>query len=119
MRKRRLSLKAKIFAAVILLFLLPLLWPAYVVIFIACISYIAIKTRRRANSTSINIYRYVSPDVRKKVYRRDMGRCVMCGATAGLQYDHIIPVSKGGGNAAENIQLLCQNCNNLKSNRIM
>jgi hypothetical protein len=114
-----MGLKAKVFAAIILLFLLPFLWPLYVIIFIICISYIAVKLRPKANRTPINIYRYVSPDVRKKVYNRDKGRCVLCGATAGLQYDHIIPVSRGGGNTAANIQLLCQNCNKLKSNRIV
>jgi hypothetical protein len=119
MRKTRLHLKAKILAAIILLFLLPFLWPFYIILFIICIGYIVIKTRPRANRTAINIYRHVSPEVRKKVYHRDGGRCVMCGATVGLQYDHIIPVSRGGGNTTENIQLLCQNCNALKSNRIM
>ena len=114
-----MSLKAKLLAAVILLFLLPVLWPLYVIVFIICISYIAVKLRPKANSTPINIYRYVSSDVRKKVYNRDGGRCVLCGATVGLQYDHIIPVSRGGGNTAANIQLLCQNCNKLKSNRLL
>jgi len=119
MKKRGLDIKAKILMAIILLFLLPLLWPFYVILSIICIVYIAVKTHQKTRHTPINPYRYVSSDVRKKVYHRDAGRCVICGATKGLQYDHIIPVSRGGGNTAENIQLLCQNCNKLKSNRIM
>jgi hypothetical protein len=119
MKKRRLGIKAKILIAIFLLFLLPSLWPFYVILSIICIVYIVIRTHQKKHHTPINPYRYVSSEVRKKVYDRDAGRCVSCGATKGLQYDHIIPVSRGGGNTAENIQLLCQNCNKLKSNRIM
>jgi hypothetical protein len=119
MKKRGSGIKAKILIAIILLFLLPLLWPFYVILSIICIAYIVVKTHQKKYHTPINPYRYVSSEVRKKVYHRDAGQCVICGATKGLQYDHIIPVSRGGGNTAENIQLLCQNCNKLKSNRIM
>ena len=52
------------------------------------------------------------------VYRRDGGRCVNCGSTENLQLDHIIPFSKGGATAIENLQLLCQKCNLEKSNHI-
>ena len=41
-----------------------------------------------------------------------------CGAEDDLQFDHLIPVAKGGGNAADNIQVLCGDCNRLKSNAI-
>ncbi len=119
MKKRRWSIKAKILTAVILLFLLPWLWPFYVILFIICTVYVVVKNHQQTNHVPINPYRYVSSDVRKKVYYRDAGRCVICGATKGLQYDHIIPVSRGGGNTVENIQLLCQNCNKLKSNKIV
>lgn len=52
------------------------------------------------------------------VLERDGWQCVMCGATSGLHYDHILPLSKGGGNQAENIQLFCKDCNLKKGNRI-
>lgn len=57
-------------------------------------------------------------DVRDAVYRRDGGKCVNCGATQNLQYDHIIPFSKGGATSIENLQILCQKCNLEKSNKI-
>jgi len=52
------------------------------------------------------------------VWRRDEGRCVKCGSQEKLEFDHIIPVSKGGSNTERNIQLLCESCNREKSDKI-
>ncbi|MBS0640323.1 MAG: HNH endonuclease, partial [Proteobacteria bacterium] len=41
-----------------------------------------------------------------------------CGTRAMLCFDHIVPFSLGGSNTVRNIQLLCEDCNLLKSNRI-
>jgi hypothetical protein len=57
-------------------------------------------------------------DVRIAVWRRDGGKCVRCGSREKLEYDHIVPVSKGGSNTARNIELLCETCNRKKSNNI-
>jgi hypothetical protein len=54
-------------------------------------------------------------DVRRMVFERDGGRCVECGSNFDLQYDHIIPIALGGGGTAENLQLLCGECNRRKS----
>ena len=60
------------------------------------------------------------PDhVKVTVWRRDGGSCVRCGSRKNLEYDHIIPVSKGGSNTVRNIELLCEKCNRKKLNRIM
>lgn len=56
--------------------------------------------------------------VRNEVWRRDSGHCVDCGSRERLEYDHIIPVSKGGANTARNIELRCQDCNRKKAARI-
>lgn len=57
--------------------------------------------------------------VKLEVWRRDGGRCVMCGATDELHFDHIVPFSKGGTSlVAENIQLLCARHNIQKRDRI-
>jgi hypothetical protein len=52
------------------------------------------------------------------VWRRDQGRCVKCGRTQDLEFDHIIPVVKGGSNTERNIQLLCLVCNRSKGSDI-
>ncbi len=63
--------------------------------------------------------RYISSEVRNKVWLRDDGKCKRCGVRANLEFDHIIPVSKGGSNTEKNIELLCKGCNIKKSNRIV
>lgn len=62
--------------------------------------------------------RYVSSTVRKAVWKRDKGRCVRCGGKENIQFDHIIPISKGGSSTVENIELLCQSCNIEKLDKI-
>jgi hypothetical protein len=52
--------------------------------------------------------------VRHEVWRRDQGQCVDCGSRERLEFDHIIPVSRGGSNTARNIELRCQACNRRK-----
>ena len=60
----------------------------------------------------------IPENVRVDVWRRDQGKCVRCGSRINLEYDHIVPISKGGSNTARNIELLCQNCNREKGNKI-
>ena len=60
----------------------------------------------------------IPQNVQDKVWIRDGGRCVFCGSNKDLEFDHIIPFSKGGANTYRNIQLLCQKCNREKSDRI-
>lgn len=62
--------------------------------------------------------RMIPQTVRDAVWRRDQGRCAVCGGQNLLEFDHIIPFSKGGSNTYRNIQLLCESCNRSKSARI-
>jgi hypothetical protein len=57
-------------------------------------------------------------EVRHEVWRRDRGRCVQCSSVHNLEFDHVIPVTRGGSSTARNIQLLCEACNRRKSNNI-
>lgn len=61
----------------------------------------------------------IPDEVRAFVWERDDARCVTCGAEDELQFDHVIPVARGGGTAVENIQILCADCNRLKSDSIV
>ena len=56
--------------------------------------------------------------MRRAVWQRDQGRCARCGARERLEFDHIVPLSRGGSNTERNIELLCQDCNRAKSDRI-
>lgn len=61
--------------------------------------------------SSIGKRKPIPKDVQRFVRERDGDECVLCGSTVKLHLDHIIPVSKGGGNQVENLRVLCQDCN--------
>lgn len=64
--------------------------------------------------------RIIPTHVKLEVWKRDKGKCVTCGATDELHFDHILPYSKGGTSLkAENIQLLCVRHNLQKSAKIL
>jgi len=54
---------------------------------------------------------------RERIDARCNHRCVFCGTTRRLQYDHIHPISRGGLHVEENLQLACRLCNTSKGNR--
>jgi hypothetical protein len=60
----------------------------------------------------------IPEETRQFVWRRDEGKCVLCGNQENLEFDHMIPVSKGGSNTERNLQLLCEECNRKKSDMI-
>ncbi len=63
--------------------------------------------------------RIIPSEVKKEVWRRDRGRCVLCGATDELHFDHDLPFSKGGTSVSvENVRLLCARHNLEKSDKI-
>ncbi len=62
--------------------------------------------------------RSVPPAIRAEVWRRDGGACVECQATEYLEFDHVIPWSRGGATSVGNLQLLCRRCNLAKGARI-
>ena len=63
--------------------------------------------------------RLIPSEVKKEVWKRDGGRCVMCGETKNLHFDHDLPFSKGGTSiSAKNVRLLRMNHNLQKSAKI-
>ena len=63
--------------------------------------------------------RLIPSSVKQEVWKRDQGKCVDCGATDELHFDHVVPFSKGGTSlTAANVQLLCARHNLQKSANI-
>jgi 5-methylcytosine-specific restriction endonuclease McrA len=60
----------------------------------------------------------IPTELRRIVFERDGGRCVECASNFDLQYDHILPVARGGATTAENLQILCTDCNRRKSDSL-
>lgn len=64
--------------------------------------------------------RVIPTSVKLAVWKRDSGKCVRCGATDELHFDHILPYSKGGTSiTAENVQLMCARHNLEKRDKII
>lgn len=66
---------------------------------------------RGINQTAYHNHTY---GVKKKILgTRTHGYCVLCRKKkprAELTIDHIVPISKGGGNVRSNLQMLCLSC---------
>ena len=58
-----------------------------------------------------------NPKIRQFIFARDGRVCKTCGTNRILTLDHIIPVSRGGVDHVENLQVLCRSCNSKKSNK--
>ncbi|MEO1303442.1 MAG: HNH endonuclease [Pseudomonadota bacterium] len=68
------------------------------------------------------------------MWKAQAGRCALCGepmlqnrfeaahariwAKRRATIDHIVPISKGGADQLENLQLAHANCNKIKGNRV-
>jgi hypothetical protein len=61
----------------------------------------------------------IPTEVRRAVWIRDQGKCARCGSRERLEYDHVVPLVRGGSNTERNIELLCEVCNRVKSDSIM
>lgn len=67
----------------------------------------------------IQFSRVIPSEVKKEVWKRDEGKCVLCGETKNLHFDHDLPFSKGGTSlTARNVRLLCMKHNLEKSDSI-
>ena len=71
------------------------------------------------NTSDLDHPRIIPSWVKREVWKRDQGKCVLCGSKDNLHFDHIIPYSKGGSSLIpENIQLLCARHNIDKRDKI-
>lgn len=66
------------------------------------------------------IGRNIPRAVMLRVARRDNNQCQICGKLlkdTEIEFDHIIPLSKGGSSEENNIQVTCFDCNRDKSDK--
>lgn len=67
-------------------------------------------SHNRSKRSQIKNYRSIF----KKLMIKYKFQCVHCNCKENLTIDHIIPVSKGGKDDIENLQILCKSCNSKK-----
>jgi hypothetical protein len=78
--------------------------------------HIALDAQRAEDPTHT---RLIPSEIKKEVWKRDKGRCVICGGTENLHFDHDLPFSKGGtSTSAKNVRLLCMQHNLAKAAKI-
>lgn len=79
-------------------------------------SIIAVKHSRLAHA----VQRHVPPLNNHELFRRDANLCLYCGYTfseGALTRDHVIPLSRGGGDRWSNVVSACRSCNTRKGGR--
>lgn len=76
------------------------------------------KTRRARKIGAVG--RYTTADI-SLLWKAQNAKCVGCGYSLELSctVDHKIPLSRGGSNWPENLQLLCKPCNSSKGTKTM
>lgn len=60
-----------------------------------------------------------TPEEWQAILERFGPHCPACGRTEKLTQDHVIPLTRGGSDAADNLQPLCDSCNKRKGNRLI
>ncbi|HLG16812.1 MAG TPA: HNH endonuclease signature motif containing protein [Blastocatellia bacterium] len=85
---------------------------------VATMIYTLVQLNTRQITLKAEMARHIPHDVKIAVWNRDGGCCVQCRAQDYLEFDHIIPFSKGGASTVNNVQLLCRRCNLSKADRL-
>ena len=64
----------------------------------------------------------VPPLTNEALFRRDRNLCLYCGAAfpdGALTRDHVVPLSRTGRDAWDNVVAACRRCNHYKGNRLL
>lgn len=68
--------------------------------------------------------RRIPAAIRREVWTRDQGRCQwplssggVCGSTCRLEFDHVVPLARGGTSTIGNVRILCRSHNDLSARR--
>ena len=67
--------------------------------------------REASRHAPARVSRYIPAKVRNMIWQKYEGKCARCGSQYALQMEHSKPFALGGSNWAENLILLCRNCN--------
>lgn len=51
-------------------------------------------------------------------YEKVGPHCASCPSSEDMDIDHIIPISRGGHNGLDNLQILCGRCNSKKGKKL-
>jgi 5-methylcytosine-specific restriction endonuclease McrA len=83
------------------------------------------KPRAKAEARAAGRPRTVPAHVKREVWQRDEGRCAFvsaqgrrCSSHARLEFDHSVPVARGGTSRAEDLRLLCRAHNQFEAERV-
>ena len=83
-------------------------------------------TATRAAASTPPRGRHIPARMRAEVHARDGGRCAFttddgkrCECRRDLQYDHVIPLARGGRTCVDNLRLLCRTHNRYEAERIL
>lgn len=69
---------------------------------------------KRMYETNVKRWKTIS----KRVFARDSYTCAYCGQIGGvLEVDHVVPFSKGGSDALDNLVTSCRKCNRQKKDK--
>jgi 5-methylcytosine-specific restriction endonuclease McrA len=73
----------------------------------------ATTSRPRGSRNASTHPRTIPAEIRRAIYHRDGGQCTYAGPTGhrcesrAVQFDHIVPVARGGTSTVSNVRLLC------------
>jgi 5-methylcytosine-specific restriction endonuclease McrA len=80
---------------------------------------------RKSEPSKSTSPRYIPAQVRWAVRQRDGERCTYvspdgrrCEATSHLEYDHIVPVARGGPSTVENLRMRCRGHNQFEAGQV-
>ena len=60
-------------------------------------------TGQEVATSTLEHNRVIPTSVKLEVWKRDKGRCIQCGSTDNLHFDHIIPYTRGGSSLVSDV----------------
>jgi 5-methylcytosine-specific restriction endonuclease McrA len=67
-------------------------------------------------------HKHTPPLTNEALFRRDLNLCLYCGrsfADTELTRDHVVPISRAGRDAWDNVVAACRRCNHFKGSRLL